>query len=84
MELPSETVPKKLSICPMAMIMAMPEVKPMITGMGMKPISRPRRKMPASRRRTPAAKQAKKTPCRPYCATMPMRTALMAPVGPEI
>ena len=58
-------MPKKLSICPMAMMTAMPEVKPMMTGMGMNVMSRPSLKTPASRSRMPAAKQAKNTPCSP-------------------
>ena len=66
------------------MMMAMPEVKPMMTGIGMKLIKRPSLKTPANSSRTPAAKQAKNTPCRPYSATMPTSTALIAPVGPEI
>ena len=61
-ELPSDTVPKKLSICPSAMMMAIPEVKPMTTGMGINEISRPSFKTPASSSRTPAAKQARNTP----------------------
>lgn len=65
------------------MMMAMPEVKPMMTGIGMKPMRRPSFKSPAASSSTPAAKQAKKTPCSPYCATMPMSTALIAPVGPD-
>ena len=40
--------------------------------------------MPASRIITPAASDATNTPCKPYWATMPMRMALMAPVGPLI
>lgn len=55
----------------------------MMTGIGMKPMRRPSFKSPAASSSTPAAKQAKKTPCSPYCATMPMSTALIAPVGPE-
>ena len=55
----------------------------MMTGMGMKLMRRPSLKMPESSR-TPAAKQAKNTPCKPYVATMPTSTALIAPVGPEI
>ena len=56
----------------------------MMTGMGMKLMRRPSLKMPESSSRTPAAKQAKNTPCKPYVATMPTSTALIAPVGPEI
>lgn len=77
-------MPKKLSTCPKAMIIAMPLVKPMTTLVGMKLTSLPRRRMPASRIITPAASDARNTPCKPYWATMPMRMALMAPVGPLI
>ena len=81
---PSDVVPKKLSIWPSAMMIAMPDVKPMITGIGMKPMSRPSRSTPAASSKMPAAKHAKNTPCSPCVATMPMSTALIAPVGPEI
>ena len=63
---------------------AMPDVKPMMTGIGIKLMRRPSLRTPASSSSTPAAKQAKNTPCRPYVATMPTNTALIAPVGPEI
>ena len=65
-------------------MMAMPLVKPITTLVGMKLTSLPRRSSPASRITTPAARLATNTPCRPYCATMVIRMALMAPVGPEI
>ena len=78
---PSDVVPKKLSIWPSAMMIAMPDVKPMMTGIGMKLMSRPSRSAPAMSSNTPAAKH---TPCSPCAATMPTSTALIAPVGPEI
>ena len=81
---PSDVVPKKLSIWPSAMMIAMPDVKPIMTGIGMKLMSRPSRSTPAMSSNTPAAKHAKNTPCSPCAATMPTSTALIAPVGPEI
>lgn len=79
---PSDVVPKKLSIWPSAMMIAMPDVKPIMTGIGMKLMSRPSRSTPAMSSNTPAAKHAKNTPCSPCAATMPTSTALIAPVGP--
>ncbi len=60
---PSLRTPKKLSTCPSAMMTAMPEVKPVMTGAGMKETSRPSRKRPASSKMTPASNVAAKTPC---------------------
>ena len=65
-------------------MMAMPLVKPITTLVGIKLTSLPRRNTPQSRMTTPAASEATNTPCKPYCATMVMRIALIAPVGPEI
>ena len=66
------------------MITAMPEVKPVMTGMGMNAVSLPSLKQAASTISTPARNVATNMPFRPYWLTTPISTAAMAPVGPEI
>ena len=68
----------------MAIITAMPDVNPLITGIGINEISLPRCSTPAITRIMPASTVATNTPCKPYCAIMDINIAAMAPVGPEI
>ena len=82
--LPFETVPKKLSICPPAIITAIPLVKPVTTLAGIKETIFPTLKADARSSKIPDRKDAKKTPCNPYCTDNPIKIALIAPVGPEI
>ncbi len=81
---PSETVPKKLSICPSAMIMAIPEVKPVITGAGMYDTSLPILNIAAMTSIAPDRKPAMSTPCIPNLTESVSSIADIAPVGPEI
>lgn len=60
------SIPKKFLICPLAMMMAIPEVKPVITGEGISEIKFPKRKIPASNRKIPAIKVAINIPFIPY------------------
>ena len=53
------SIPKKFLICPLAMMMAIPEVKPVITGEGISEIKFPKRKIPASNRKIQYNKNAK-------------------------
>ena len=66
------------------MTMAMPEVKPVITGMGMMDTRRPTFSRAITSSITPDRRPAVSTPCRPYRADRVMRMAAMAPVGPLI
>ncbi len=81
---PGVWIPRKLSIWPMKMIKAMPEVKPVITGAGTKAMKRPSRSRPMTSSRTPAIAPASQMPVSPYCWASTISTALIAPVGPEI
>ena len=81
---PSLVVLKKLSICPNAMMTAIPVVNPVITGTGIKEVSFPRRRIPASNNIIPASSVAINTPSNPYPATNEVKMAAIAPVGPEI
>ncbi|MCG3140437.1 MAG: hypothetical protein HDKAJFGB_01503 [Anaerolineae bacterium] len=76
--------PNKLSNWPTKIIMAMPLVKPVTTGRGIKATTRPKRKMPTSIIKMPARMPATHMPSRPYLFAKTISTALMAPVGPEI
>jgi hypothetical protein len=60
----------------------MPEVKPVVTGNGMKRISAPARNTPIRISMTPATRPASRRLFRPYCRTMTERMATIAPVGP--
>ena len=81
---PFDTVPKKLSICPAAIITAIPLVNPLITLPGINDTILPSFKKEAINNKSPDSKEAAKTPCRPYCALKPIKIALIAPVGPLI
>ena len=63
--------------------MAMPEVKPSVTGSGMYSISRPRRASPISSRNTPEISVATSRPARPNCCETGYRITTKAAVGPE-
>ena len=62
---PLDTVPNMLSICPRAIITAIPEVKPVITGAGIREMNFPSLKIPSSKRMTPAIKLTVKRPSMP-------------------
>ena len=62
---PSEYVPKKLSICPSAIIIAMPDVKPVITGEGIYETSLSARKTANTKSITPEIRPAVRTPLIP-------------------
>jgi len=66
------------------MMIAMPAVKPTMTGLGMNLMTLPRRASPMIRSMQPAITVAACSPAIPYCAVMPASTAMKAPVGPEI
>ena len=65
-------------------MIAIPEVKPVITGEGMKEVRFPSLNKPAINKMAPAIKVATKTPAKPWVAIIPIRMAAIAPVGPEI
>ena len=75
------SIPKKFLICPLAMMMAIPEVKPVITGEGISEIKFPKRKIPASNRKIPAIKVAINIPFIPYLPMSEIKIAAIAPVG---
>ena len=50
--------PKKLAICPVNIITAIPEVKPIVTGRGMNLINEPNLKIPIRHKIIPASKPA--------------------------
>ena len=62
---PLEVTPKKLSICPVAMIIAIPLVKPVITLLGIKDTTLPNLNNEAINNMTPEIKLATNTPCKP-------------------
>ena len=64
------------------MVTAIPAVKPMITGAGMKRMTEPIFAAPMSTRMTPAMSVAVSNPDIPYRAVIPARMATNAPVGP--
>jgi hypothetical protein len=66
------------------MITAMPAVKPAMTGFGMNRTTLPSRASPMTSSMQPAMSVANCSPAMPYCAVTPARTAMNAPVGPEI
>jgi hypothetical protein len=68
----------------MAMIRAIPEVNPVMTGEGMNEIRRPSRKSPTKKISTPAITPATHTPGSPCRVATTISTADMAPAGPEI
>ena len=54
-----------LSICPSAIITAIPDVNPVITGAGIREMNFPSLKMPSSKRMRPAIKLTAKRPSMP-------------------
>ena len=62
--------PRKSLICEMKMTTAMPLVKPMTMGSGMKRISEPRRSAPIANSSAPASMVAASKPLRPWLAPM--------------
>ena len=64
------------------MTVAMPAVKPVVTGWGMNWIRRPRRKRPIATSITPASSPEISRPARPYLAWMGARMTMKAAVGP--
>ena len=81
---PTDVVPKKLSICPNAIIIAIPLVKPVITLVGINETIFPNLNNDAIINIHPDKKLAMKTPCKPYVVESPIKIADIAPVGPEI
>ena len=77
-------IPRRSLIWLVAMIAAMPRVKPLITASGTSPMIRPARKSPAAIRITPAMKVAITSPSKPCAAITPATTTMNAPVGPPI
>jgi len=82
--LPFEVTPKKLSICPVAIIIAIPLVNPVITLAGINDTILPNLNNEAINNITPEIKLATNTPCKPYVVDNPIKIADIAPVGPEI
>ncbi|MNW63543.1 hypothetical protein D3C74_417630 [compost metagenome] len=76
--------PRKLPICPLKIVTAIPAVNPMVTGRGMNLINVPSRSSPISTRKIPARKPAISRFSYPYCSTMARRIGIKAPVGPPI
>src|SRR6266851_2061320 len=76
--------PKKSRICVLAMRMAIPFVKPTMTGRGKYLTAVPMPVTPSKTRRTPAIMVQVKSPSMPYFATIPETTTTNAPVGPPI
>ena len=65
-----------------AMTVAMPAVKPVVTGCGMNSMSLPRRASPITSRITPAISPAVRRPPMPYSREMGARMTMNAAVGP--
>ncbi len=76
--------PKKSLIWVLAMMTAMPFVKPTTTGRGMNLTAVPKPVAPRIRSITPAIRVHMKSPSIPCFATMPKTTTTNAPVGPPI
>ena len=76
--------PKKSLSCVLAIITAMPFVKPTTTGRGMNFTAVPRPVTPRISKRIPAIKVDMNSPSKPYFAMMPKTTTTNAPVGPPI
>ena len=74
--------PKTSLTWSVAITVAMPVVKPVVTGWGMNCIRRPRRATPIATKSTPAMKPAVSRPLRPYWVTMGARITTNAAVGP--
>ena len=69
----------------MAMITAMPEVMPVMTGAGTNAVRLPRCSTAAINSMMPARKVAANIPCIPVCQLISEpRIAAIAPVGPDI
>ncbi len=66
------------------MMTAIPAVKPVITGVGMKRMMPPNLTSPIASRIRPAIRVATCSPSMPYWAVMPARMTMKAPVGPLI
>ncbi len=76
--------PKKSFHCPTKMMTAIPAVKPTMTGFGMYLMTAPKRANPNATKMMPAIRVAICRPPIPCCAVMMDKTAMKAPVGPEI
>jgi hypothetical protein len=66
------------------MIIAIPAVKPIITGFGIYLTSEPALHNPSTMRISPAIKVAIIRLSNPYCVTIPSSIGTNAPVGPAI
>src|SRR6266849_5222688 len=76
--------PKKSLSCVLAIMTAIPFVKPTTTGRGMNLTAVPKPVTPRISRRIPAIKVDINSPSTPYFAMMPKTTTTNAPVGPPI
>jgi len=76
--------PRNSRSCVVAMMTAMPLVKPTTTGRGMKRMALPMPARPSSTSITPAIIVQMNRPGTPCVATMPATTTTKAPVGPPI
>src|SRR5258708_4862283 len=76
--------PKKSLSCLLAIITAMPLVKPTTTGRGMNFTAVPKPVTPRISSRRPAIRVDMSSPSTPYFAMMPNTTTTNAPVGPPI
>ena len=65
------------------MITAIPDVKPVMTGFGMKRITPPSLAKPIARSMSPAISVATWRPAMPNWEVIPASTTMNAPVGPE-
>ena len=68
--------------CSVAITVAMPAVKPVVTGWGMNSMSRPSRASPITIRMTPPSIPASSSPASPNCVKMGARMTMNAAVGP--
>ena len=76
--------PKKSLICPMAIVTAIPAVKPVVMVYGINLIRFPNFKNPIIIRIIPAIIVAITSPCIPFSATIPATIVANAAVGPAI
>ena len=74
--------PRTSFSCSVAITVAMPAVKPVVTGWGMNSTRRPRRAAPIATSSIPAMRPAVSSPERPKRDTIGARTTTKAAVGP--
>ena len=76
--------PRKSLTCPIAIVTAIPAVKPVVIVYGINLISEPSLNSPISIRRIPAKIVARARPSIPFVATIPATIVAKAAVGPAI